>query len=416
MNKKTIKLLLILLIIIGSLLIYSKVYASNEILAGIDVYDKDGNDLTYMPPQSGGICGCIDSSLNYDDCYYSLFIYGEKNYEDSFTIDNVGTFKKQEDNSYICDITDQTLLKDGKVHTFNFKVKDLDTQKYDECKAYLICFKVNLTNNSNLSVNGVDFVKNGKIILEIDENSEKDSNYIVYDKVANEIRLRDEKDLENLKYTNMGETFTISYPTKNSTGKIIDTKIQPYSGIQLKGIEEDNQLVANTITTGSEYNKVSQALGDNHKNLQVYDISLESKIYRNKVQPNGKVELSIPINNEVNNSNLVAYRIADDGTKIEYKVTVNSEDDIKYATFETDHFSTYVLAEKVTEVKEEEKENSNSTEEKQEKQKQENKEKHILDNEPKTGVTSNIKIIISIIAVITITGLIFYKKYYNKGV
>lgn len=409
MNKKTIKLLLILIIITASLLIYSKVYASNEILAGIDVYDKDGNDLTYMPPQSGGICGCIDSSLNYDDCNYRLFFVEEKNYEDSFTIDNLGTFKKQEDNSYICDITDQTLLKDGKVHTFNFKVKDLDTQKYDECKAYLICFKVNLKNNSNLSVNGVDFVKNGKIVLEIDENSEKDSNYIVYDKVANEIRLRDEKDLENLKYTNMGETFTISYPTKNSTGKITDTKIQPNSGIQLKGIEEDNQLIANTITTGSEYNKVSQALGNNHKNLQVYDISIESKIYRNKVQPNGKIEISIPINNEVNNSNLVAYRIEDDGTKTEYKVTVNSEDDKKYATFETDHFSTYVLAEKVENVENVEEENEKPTEENKE------ETQHILDDEPKTGVTSNIKIIINIIAVISIIGFIYNKKY-NKGV
>lgn len=409
MNKKTIKLLLILIIITASLFIYNKVYATNEILAGIDVYDKDGNDLTYMPPQSGGICGCIDSSLNFDDCYYNLVFLEEKNYEDSFTIDNVGTFKKQGTNNYICNITDQTLLKDGKVHTFNFKVKDLNTQKYDECKAYLICFKVNLTNNSNLSVNGVDFVKNGKILLEIDENSERNSNYIVYDKVSNEIRLRDEKDLENLKYTNMGETFTISYPTKNSTGKIIDTKIQPYSGIQLKGIEEDNQLIANTITTGSKYNKVSQTLGNNHKNLQVYDISIERKIYRNKVQPNGKIEISIPINNEVNNSNLVVYRIADDGTKTEYKVTVNSEDDKKYATFETDHFSTYVLAEKVTEVQEKEKENHNTTEEKKE------ETQHILDDEPKTGVTSNIEIIISIITVISIIGFIYNKKY-NKGV
>ena len=255
MNKKTIKFLIMILVIIGSIFIYSKVYATTELMAGIDVYDKNGNDMTYLPPQSGGLCGNIDSSLDYNECFYYLYFAEEKNYEDSFTIDNLGTFKKQEYNTYTCEVKDQTVLKDGKVHTFQFKVKNLDTKEYEECKAYLCCFKVDLENNSNLNVNGVDFIKNGKIVLEIDVNSEKNSNYIVYDKVSNEIRLRDESDLESLKYTNMGETFTISYPTKDTNGKFVDTKIQPYSGIQLKGIDEENKLVANTITNGSTYNK-----------------------------------------------------------------------------------------------------------------------------------------------------------------
>ena len=82
MNKKAIKFLLILLIIIASLFISSKVYATNENIAGIDVYDKNGNDMTYMPPQSGGLCGYIDSSLNFDDCHYKLTFCEEKNYDE----------------------------------------------------------------------------------------------------------------------------------------------------------------------------------------------------------------------------------------------------------------------------------------------------------------------------------------------
>ena len=411
MNKKTIKFLIMILVIIGSIFIYSKVYATNELMAGIDVYDKNGNDMTYMPPQSGGLCGCIDSSLNFDDCYYYLYFAKEKNYEDSFTIDNLGTFKKQEYNTYTCEVKDQTVLKDGKVHTFKFKVKNLDTKEYEECKAYLCCFKVDLANNSNLSVNGVDFIKNGKIVLEIDVNSEKNSNYIVYDKVSNEIRLRDESDLESLKYTNMGETFTISYPTKDSNGKFVDTKIQPYSGIQLKGIDEENKLVANTITDGSTYNKVSQSLGDMYKNLQVYDISIESRQYREKVQPDGKVKISIPIQNKVDNQNLVVYRIADDGTKTEYKVTISNESGQQFAEFETDHFSTYVLAEKVDNVQTE-KENDNKSEEKQEEIQKEQKE-HILDNEPKTGIETK-KILVATMLFISLIGFVICKKRSNK--
>ena len=72
----------------------------------------------------------------------------------------------------------------------------------------------------------------------------------------------------------------------------------------------------------------------------MFDIKLESNGV--KIQPNGKVKISIPVPDNFDKSNLVVYRVADNGDKTEYAVTINGD----VATFETDHFSTYVLAEK----------------------------------------------------------------------
>lgn len=80
------------------------------------------------------------------------------------------------------------------------------------------------------------------------------------------------------------------------------------------------------------------------KNISIkyipYDITFQSAGV--KVQPNGNVKISIPIPTDYDKTKLAVYRIADNGDKTEYKVTVEGD----YATFETNHFSTYVLAEK----------------------------------------------------------------------
>ena len=78
--------------------------------------------------------------------------------------------------------------------------------------------------------------------------------------------------------------------------------------------------------------------------MYVYDRTLQSEGVT--VQPDGKVKVSIPIPEGLDTNKLVVYSINDNGTKTEYAVTVETVDNIQYATFETDHFSTYVLGEK----------------------------------------------------------------------
>ncbi len=160
-------------------------------------------------------------------------------------------------------------------------------------------------------------------------------------------------------------------------------------------LQADTNIVpANTIlevapiTEGKTYNTVKTAL-TNVEKMKVFDINLLSNGV--KIQPNGKVKISIPIPTEFDTSKLAVYRIADNGEKIKYNVTVENNN----ATFETDHFSTYVLAEEgeqqATDVKQGEK-----------------------DNTPKTGTETNILLyILGAIALVTGAGITTIKKY-NK--
>lgn len=105
-------------------------------------------------------------------------------------------------------------------------------------------------------------------------------------------------------------------------------------------IPANTVLNAKKIKEEKVLNTVKESLKDIATKYMVYDINLLSDGV--KIQPKGKVKISIPVPTEFNKSNLVVYRVADNGDKTEYTVTVNGN----VATFETDHFSTYVLAEK----------------------------------------------------------------------
>ena len=63
-----------------------------------------------------------------------------------------------------------------------------------------------------------------------------------------------------------------------------------------------------------------------------------------EIQPNGMVKISIPIPEIFYNADLAVFRIDDDGTKTPYSVAETAIEGVRYITFETEHFSTYVLA------------------------------------------------------------------------
>ncbi len=165
-------------------------------------------------------------------------------------------------------------------------------------------------------------------------------------------------------------------------------------------LPENTSLNVNTVTSGEIYNQANTLLGDTTSKMYVYDISLESDGV--EIQPNGKVKVSIPVPNDINTSKLVIYRITENGEKLEYKATVETIDNKKYATFETDHFSTYVLAEKVNTQ-------SNTTPPTEDK-------KQPVDNTvtpnilPKAGV--GVSLIVMLFIVISFS-IFTYKKYNN---
>lgn len=172
-------------------------------------------------------------------------------------------------------------------------------------------------------------------------------------------------------------------------------------------LEADTSVIpANTVLNTKEVkdekvlNTVKESLKDIATKYMVYDINLLSDGV--KIQPNGKVKISIPVPTEYNKSNLVVYRVADNGDKTEYTVKVNGD----VATFETDHFSTYVLAEKET------KSNTNNVVDKEQKNNN-TKETRKKDDTPKTGTITSIYFMIPV-AVISAIGIIAFRRKETK--
>lgn len=159
-------------------------------------------------------------------------------------------------------------------------------------------------------------------------------------------------------------------------------------------VPEDTKLVVEEIKEEKTKEVIKESLKEVSNKYVVFDISLISQ--EEKIQPNGKVKISIPVPDGFDTTNLVVYRIEKDGTKIEFKVEIVEIDNDRYAQFETDHFSNYVLAEKILE-------------EKAPTQEIPQEDKPILDDEPKTGII-DMKLIIGIILVISIITIVRNKR------
>lgn len=187
-------------------------------------------------------------------------------------------------------------------------------------------------------------------------------------------------------YSDYGETSYVIIRNEEVTEPVTTTDTE--TNIKLETdtnvVPKDTVLEVTLISNGSRYNIVKRAL-QFIKNFKVFDINLLSKGI--KIQPDGSVKISIPIPENFDKSKLVVFRVTDNGEKIEYNVTVNGND----ATFETNHFSTYVLAEK-------EVEEPTQTVDKGEK-----------DETPKTG-TVDIIGYVSLIALVSLVGIVELKK------
>ena len=141
----------------------------------------------------------------------------------------------------------------------------------------------------------------------------------------------------------------------------------------------------------------------------MYDINLINN--NAKIQPNGKVKVSIPVPDGYDTSKIVVYRVDDDGTKTKYDMTIKDG----FIIFETNHFSNYIVAEQSTANENTKKddttnadENTTTTDTKSESTKTERK----LDDTPKTGKETNVtSVISSIITIISTIGLAIVKKF-----
>ena len=206
-----------------------------------------------------------------------------------------------------------------------------DTIKDDEIKQYIIetITKYNSEYGTNISKIEKGIKDKDKTGLNIDipngytiyTNFTEDDRYISYVIVKG-------KDIQD---TTSEDSSTITL-TDNAT----NVKMNAKGGV----LPSNTKLEVNPITKGKTFNNIKNLL--HTEKITVFDITLKSNGV--KIQPNGKVSITIPIPAGYDSSKLVVYRVDDNGNKIEYAYKVSIIDG-KYINFETDHFSKYVLAE-----------------------------------------------------------------------
>lgn len=160
-------------------------------------------------------------------------------------------------------------------------------------------------------------------------------------------------------------------------------------------VPENTVLETKEVKEEKTVNTVKESLKEVSNKFVTYDITLKSNNVA--IQPNGKVKISIPIPSDFDKTKLSVYRVAEDGIKTKYDTKVEGN----YATIETDHFSTYVLAENNVVT------NNEDTSTKQETTKGEK------DNTPKTGTIESIYFILPI-TIVSAIGIVAFRRKLTK--
>lgn len=376
---------------------------TNNIVVDIDIIDSNGKSMLYMPPESGGVGAIINVEKDYTNCNYAMYL--PNNYGTSIETD-FGTFSFKEKSGanyiYTCPVNLKDITNKSGSFDLIFTATNIDTNKLETLTANFLFYKTAFKDNANLQVGDTVFIDNGKVEKDVIYLEDGSNGTVVYDESTNTLRLSNYSGTIN--YSNMGSTFNIDVSGNCSYSVVSqDTK----TGIKLdsenSNLPKTVELVVDTITEGEMYSTITTSLKNTTTKFYAYDISLQNSNVT--FQPTGKVKISIPIPNDIDTSKLAIYRITENGEKTEYKATVKTIDNKKYATFETDHFSTYVLAETKTTSNSDEN-NTNSTNNKDE-QKDNTIASGIL---PKTGVGIGMTMILIIFIVVTL--FIYYK--YNR--
>lgn len=110
----------------------------------------------------------------------------------------------------------------------------------------------------------------------------------------------------------------------------------------------DTIIKASKLTNGEEYDKIMKVLGVS--NSETFDLTLYSNSTNENVTKleNCSFLVEIPVSKELEGKELIVYYVTSDEKIEEHEVTIKDG----YATFETDHFSIYTLAEKNVDVNE----------------------------------------------------------------
>lgn len=188
------------------------------------------------------------------------------------------------------------------------------------------------------------------------------------------------------------DTESMYTPTFISSDVATDVAISANSGT----LPLDTLIRVNEITGGDQYEKIMKILA--LEDGEIYDLKLFSQALEKNITKleDGSFEVRIPLSEKLKGKDLVAYYVDDNGNKEEHEVTIKEG----YAVFNTNHFSTYTLAEKVSDVTPPSNNEENKDEQGGEK-----------DDTPKTGTgILAIESILGIFAVVLASAVIIAKR------
>lgn len=131
--------------------------------------------------------------------------------------------------------------------------------------------------------------------------------------------------------------------TKFETPKYLGSDVISEVTVTTASTELPLDTAVTVKTVQSE--EIEKAIGTS--TYAAYDISLYSNAKQVNIKKleNGKFTVSVPVPKILKDKEIIVYYVDSEGNKTEYVATVKDN----LASFETDHFSTYVLAEKVEE-------------------------------------------------------------------
>lgn len=196
------------------------------------------------------------------------------------------------------------------------------------------------------------------------------------------------------------DTESMYTPTFISSDVATDVAISANSGT----LPLDTLIRVNEITGGDQYEKIMKIL--ELENGEIYDLKLFSQALEKNITKleDGSFEVRIPLSEKLKGKDLVAYYLDDNGNKEEHEVTIKDG----YAVFNTNHFSTYTLAEKPAETPDETPiETPDNTPKGDDNTNNENEK----DETPKTGTEIlAIESILGILAVVLASAVIIAKR------
>lgn len=257
-----------------------------------------------------------------------------------------------------------------------------------------------------------------------------DKKYMITLDILNNME-EEQKLLEELKYTNIKLKKWISDDSINDGYPILVDIIKDetdYSNVKIESY--DIYVPLNTklsVKENSNSEFVKKVFGELFEKYISYDINLISGTQ--KIEPNGEVKVKIKIPENFNSKNLGVYYISEESSTKELDFTIENGDII----FETNHFSTYAIVDKDSEMLESDEESDlnnkdeqgkvevNSPDNKEEQEKvEENNNINISQGntnqeEQKTPQTGDSIMIFVIMFLISVFGIIILKNYKKIG-